>query len=108
MIKIGFGNRLKPKSFGYIPRFYDPVKDELNERLSKYQSTDNEDVSLEKMKGRIQSGIRLKYNGDPTLKKSAEKKSNVRLVYIIIILIMISYVIISSDKITSMLEVFSR
>ena len=32
MIKIGFGKRVKPKSFGFIPRFYDPVKEELKEK----------------------------------------------------------------------------
>jgi len=34
MIKIGFGNRVKPKAFGFVPRYYDPAKEELEESHS--------------------------------------------------------------------------
>ena len=37
MLKIGFGNRAKPKEFGFIPRYYDPVKEELEERIKKFR-----------------------------------------------------------------------
>ncbi|HMR87220.1 MAG TPA: hypothetical protein PKD51_03660 [Saprospiraceae bacterium] len=108
MIKIGFGKRVRPKSFGFIPRFYDPVKEELNERLAKYQETDDASVQVDQLKSRIKSGMRQKFYGDPNVRSSVERQSNIRLLFIIITLFLISYVILKSDRFLSMLDVFTQ
>ena len=108
MIKIGFGKRVKPKSFGFIPRFYDPVKEERNERLAKYQETDNASVQVDQLKNRIKSGIRQKFYGDPNIRSNVERRSNIRLLFIIITLFLISYVILKSDRFLTMLDVFTQ
>ena len=108
MIKIGFGKRVKPKSFGFIPRFYDPVKEELNERLAKYQETDDASVQVEQLKSRIKSGMRQKFYGDPNIRSNVERQSNIRLLFIIITLFLISYVILKSDRFLTMLDVFTQ
>lgn len=108
MIKIGFGKRVRPKSFGFIPRFYDPVKEELNERLAKYQETDDASVQVDQLKSRIKSGLRQKFYGDPNIRSNVERQSNIRLLFIIITLFLISYVILKSDRFLSMLDVFTQ
>lgn len=108
MIKIGFGKRVKPKSFGFIPRFYDPVKEERNERLAKYQETDDASVQVDQLKNRIKSGMRQKFYGDPNIRSNVERRSNIRLLFIIITLFLISYVILKSDRFLSMLDVFTQ
>jgi len=108
MIKIGFGKRVRPKSFGFIPRFYDPVKEELNERLSKFEQTSDASVQVDQMKNRIKSGMRQKFYGDPNLRSSVVRQSNIRLLFIIITLILISYVIMKSDRFLSLLDVFTH
>ena len=108
MIKIGFGKRVKPKSFGFIPRFYDPVKEERNERLAKYQETDDASVQVDQLKSRIKSGLRQKFYGDPNIRSNVERQSNIRLLFIIITLFLISYVILKSDRFLSMLDVFTQ
>lgn len=108
MIKIGFGKRVKPKSFGFIPRFYDPVKEERNERLAKYQETDDASVQVDQLKSRIKSGMRQKFYGDPNIRSNVERRSNIRLLFIIITLFLISYVILKSDRFLSTLDVFTQ
>ncbi len=108
MIKIGFGKRVKPKSFGFIPRFYDPVKEERNERLAKYQETDDASVQVDQVKNRIKSGMRQKFYGDPNIRSNVERRSNIRLLFIIITLFLISYVILKSDRFLTMLDVFTQ
>jgi lipocalin len=108
MIKIGFGKRVRPKSFGFIPRFYDPVKEELNERLAKYKETDDVSVQVDQLKSRIKSGLRQKFYGDPNIRSNVERQSNIRLLFIIITLFLISYVILKSDRFLSMLDVFTQ
>ena len=108
MIKIGFGKRVRPKSFGFIPRFYDPVKEELNERLAKYQETDDVSVQVDQLKSRIKSGLRQKFYGDPNIRSNVERQSNIRLLFIIITLFLISYLILKSNSFLSMLDVFTQ
>ncbi len=37
MLKIGFGRSIKPRSFDYIPRFYDPEKERLQENIKRFE-----------------------------------------------------------------------
>ena len=98
---FGFGKRPQPRKFDFIPRYYDPEKEELENRLSHYKDDMSDE---ERAKHRIRSGLRNKYYGDSKYKSSQVKKSNLRLIYIIIILVFITYMILRSDRLIRMIE----
>lgn len=101
---IGFGKRPKPRKFDFIPRYYDAQKEELQERIGKF----NEELSdEEKAKHRIKAGIRNRYYGDQDYRSAEVKKSNIRLIIIIMVLCFISYLILKSDRLIRILETFS-
>jgi hypothetical protein len=101
MIKFGFGKSIKPRRFDYAPRYYDEVKDELQERLGKYKGNVQEE---DKIKRRIKAGLRQKYNGDNTYRSQEVKKSNVRLLLVFLFLVAISYLLLKSNKISRLIE----
>ena len=98
---FGFGKRPKPRRFDYIPRFYDEAKEELEERMKKYKGDMSEE---EKVKHRISSGLRNKYYGDPAYRSRQVKKSNLRLVYIILILFFVTYLILKSERFLKIID----
>ena len=101
---IGFGKRPKPRRFDYIPRYYDEAKEELQSRLDQYDDS----ISREDMaKRRIRSGLRNKYQADPSFRKGQVNKSNLRLVYIIIILFFVTYLILKSERFVRLIESLS-
>lgn len=101
---MGFlGNNRKPKPFGFIPRFYDEQKEERENRLKALENPDDIDLA----KDRIKSGLRATYRGDASYKKNLTKKANLRLLYIIVILIIVSYFILRSSAITNFMEQIS-
>jgi hypothetical protein len=108
MLKLGFGGKVKPKVFDYKPMHYDPAKEELQEKIKKYRDSDDGTATTENMKNRIKSGLRMKYNGDPTARSKAVKQSNLRLLYIIAMLAFAGYIILSSNKIIALMETFSK
>ena len=103
MAGFSFGKGTTPRKFDYIPRYYDPQKEELKERLAQYK----DEKDQEGMKDRIRSGMRQKYNADSGYRSSQVKKSNLRLLYIIIILIFCSYLILRSDAFFKLIDSFS-
>jgi hypothetical protein len=108
MIKIGFGNRVKPRSFGFVPRYYDPAKEELEERIKKYKQSEDKADHVESMKNRIKTGLRMKHYGDPGVRNSAVRRSNMRLLLIICVLGLAGYVLMSSNKFIALIEAFSK
>ena len=108
MLKIGFGRSIKPRSFDYIPRFYDPEKERLQENLKKFQEGDSPENDLENRKSRIRSGMRMKYNGDVATYSKFKAQSNLRLIMIIMVLGFACYILMSSNKIITLIEAFSK
>jgi len=102
---FSFNKRIKHRTFDYTPRYYDPQKEELKERLAQYEN-DGEGINLEKTKQRIQSGLKSKYRADAGFKKSQTKNSNVRLILIILALFLISILFLRSDGLIKILENF--
>ena len=101
MLKLGFGGKLKPRKFDFIPRYYDEQKEELRNRLGKFKEGTAKE---EEIKHRIKSGFRQKYYGDSNYRQKEARKSNLRLLYIMIVLFFICYLILKSDKITQLME----
>lgn len=101
---FGFNKRAKHRRFDFIPRFYDPVKEELESRLETYK--DQEIDAAELAKKRIQSGLRTKYRVDQNYQSSQRSKSNRTLLYTIIVLSFLTYLLMQSDSIVRLIEKF--
>jgi len=93
---FSFGKRVKNQRFNYIPRHYDPAKEDLEERLRMASEESNTEVS----KLRIRSGLRQRSRGDKDLEKTLKRSANIRLVVIIGMLIAVSYYLLTSEGIT--------
>ena len=71
--------------------------------VANYKEGMNEE---EKAKHRIRAGLRNKYYGDPKYRASQVKKSNLRLISIILILFFVTYLILKSDRLIRIIESF--
>jgi hypothetical protein len=100
-MKFGFGGKIKPRKFDFVPRYYDEIKDNIETRLGK---PDEELGSKERLKERIKFGMRQKYYADKSLRTKEVRKSNIRLLYVFIVLIFVCYMILKSDKITQLFQ----
>jgi len=101
MLRFGFGKRMKPRKFDYIPRFYDEQKDQLDSRIDKYHGDVTEGA---KVKERIKSGLRSQYQGNAEYRSREVKRSNLRLLYIIVTLILVAFLILRTDKISNFIN----
>ena len=88
----------KPQRFEYKPRFYDPEKEELMDRVRNAEQQG--DFSAENMKSRISGGFRRKtggYSTDRQFRSQQVKRSNYRLLIIVAFLIFMGYILFSSN-----------
>lgn len=88
----------KPQRFEYKPRFYDPEKEELMDRIRSAEQ--EEDYSAENVKSRISGGFRRKTGGyatDRQFRSQQVKRSNFRLLIIVAFLSFMGYVLFSSN-----------
>ncbi len=107
MIKFGFGNRAKPRTFDYKPRFYDPAKEELEARIQKYRQPGGAgDETIDQVKLRIRTGLQQKWQKGSI--KTQVRQSNLRLLYIIVILVLLAFLLLSSNKFVALLESFTN
>jgi hypothetical protein len=90
------------QKFDYIPRYYDPRKEELDDIVNSYKNTKDTDQT----KRRIVSGLRSKQRGDSAYKRKHERSANIRLISIIFLLFVVTYLILRSDTILNMMESF--
>ena len=102
MLSFGFGKRPKHKKFDYLPRYYNENKENLSQRISQHSGEVSDE---DKLKQRISSGLRHKYIGNESYRKATVRKSNLRIVYILVVLCIVSYLILTSDRIQRFLEV---
>ncbi len=99
---LKFNKRPKHKRFDYIPRYYDPKKEELDKIVDSYKDMGDADAA----KSRIRSGLRHKYRGDASYKRTQERSANIRLISIIFVLFLVTYLILKSETISRMMESF--
>ena len=88
-----FLHRPKPRTYRYIPRFYDTAKEELEQRLRQHETGKGDDV--EAVKARISSGLRQRSQVDTEYQSRLIRKSNRTLFYTIVLLILITFVLLS-------------
>lgn len=96
--------RPKNQQFKYQPRFYDPVKEEIEQRVGRYKTDGQNDAELAKQ--RIRSGFKNRIPTNNSIVKEQTMKSNIRLVVIIAILILLAFMLLQSEGITKILQSF--
>ncbi len=99
------GRRIRPKIFGFVPRHYDPEKEAIERSVSNYAQTEDK---VELSKDRIKMGLRGGYRGNNALKKAETRKSNFRLFYVLIIIVVATILLLRSRGITEFLEAISK
>ena len=85
-MRLRFFRLSKPSRYDYKPIYYQPEKEELEERVRRAEH----EAELAKMSGDLRTYVtankRMRYQ-----QKRAEKSSNIRLVVIFIVLVAISF-----------------
>ena len=83
----------KHQRYSYKPRFYDPKKEELQERLKTIKEAKN--GNIEAAKSRISIGIRRGYTSNYQTKRKQVLRSNMLLLGVVLFLLALSYVFIT-------------
>jgi len=104
MSLFGFNKRAKHRTFDYIPRFYDKDKEELEKRVQQYSDQEVDPAELAKF--RIKSGLRTKYRVDEGYRSMQKKRSNKTLLYVISILLFLSFLILKTSNFVEVIENF--
>lgn len=97
---IRFNKVPKHQKFNYVPRFWDEAKEDLDARV-RIAKGDKADAEL--AKARIQSGFKRRSRAGST---TASRSSTLRLLAIIAILLMLTYLFLVSTTIQQMIEAF--
>jgi hypothetical protein len=84
----------KHQQWDYKPRYWDPKKEELEERLKRIEEMKSGDA--EAMKTRISGGFRRGFGGgDYSARKSQVMRSNLILLGIIVVLVLLAYLFLT-------------
>ncbi len=85
----------KHQQFEYKTRYWDPQKEELQERLKKIE--ERKTNSVEATKARISSGFRNKgyHHTDSSFRRRQTSRSNLILLAVVVILILLSYMFLT-------------
>lgn len=109
MALMGFFKTPKNQKFDYKPRFWDPKKEALEERLSKYKAENKGDTKA--VKDRLRRGFRGKtgsvgFQETRAIRTKELKRSNKVLLITVIVLALLSYLLfeIYLTEIVNMLE----
>ena len=84
---------LKPQSFNYIPRHYNPMVDDLHQRLKmgKYAETDDALNKKELIKERLRRGMKRNALQSIKSKRKSIFTANLRLLAVLAIIIIVTY-----------------
>jgi cytochrome c-type biogenesis protein CcmH/NrfG len=85
----GFFKKLRHQRFEYIPRYWDPEKEELESRVKAAQGLGDNDP--EAVKRRISNNLRRNYKSRSKSAHASSKKSTIMLLVIIGALVVLSY-----------------
>jgi len=99
-MNIVFFRRPKPKQFNYIPRYYDPVKEAMEERRKELGLLSEGD-SRERLKAEMRRKWRLEGS------ERANRANAIRVIMYLFILFLSVYVFFFTDLIRNLLLVFS-
>ena len=83
----------KHQQYEYKPRFWDPKKEELEDRLKRIEEMQGK--GPEAIKARLSGGFRRGYARDTSSRKKQVMRSNLILLTIIVALVILSYLILA-------------
>ena len=89
---LNFGKRIRNRKFDYIPRHYDKEKEELEQRLGRYKSSQGDP---EVTKERIRGSFRKKHRVKDEYTSRSQKRSNRILMITLVILLVITYIFLT-------------
>jgi hypothetical protein len=90
MAIFNFFRTPKPQQYRYIPRYWDPAKEDLEARLGRYKEDGD---NVEAMKSRISANLRRRGRPDPRYRRRQTKQANIRLLIILVGLIVITWIL---------------
>lgn len=88
-----FGKTVKHQRFNYIPRYYDPEKEEREARIKAAMGMTGNDP--EAMKTRIRSSMRDRHRGSRKPQLTAARRSNIILIVVLLGLIWLTYYVLT-------------
>ena len=83
----------KHQQFKYKPMYYDPQKEELQDRIDSLKELQK--GGIEGTKARITSGIRSGHLQDQAYRQEQIKRSNIKLVMIVVMLLVLGYMLLN-------------
>ena len=83
----------KHQQFEYKPRYWNPDREQLQDRLRQAREATGDDP--EGMKRRISNGMRRNYKADAKLRSQLQKRSNMRLLAVLVILCFMTYLFLN-------------
>ena len=93
MALLRFNKLPKHQKYEYKPRFWNPQKEEMEERFKQIDAVKKGDA--EAMKARLSANFRKGYSNDTRFRSRQVMRSNLILLGIIAILVVLSYLFIS-------------
>ena len=88
----------KHQRYEYKPRYWNPEKEDLQERLKRVEEIKNQDLNPESVKRRISGSFKSGRGWDPgarTARNQALRRSNIRLLLWIVALFYLAYLILT-------------
>ncbi|MEL7022008.1 MAG: hypothetical protein AAGK47_10385 [Bacteroidota bacterium] len=106
MALLNFFKTPRHQRYNYIPRFYDPKKEDLEERLRIMEGVKSGDT--EDIKKRISGGFRASSyaSGASTYRNKQVVRSNIMLIVIVVVLCLLAYLMtnIYLEEIVDLIE----
>lgn len=93
MAIFSFFKSQKPKEFNFKPRYYDAKKERLKEVMARHKESATSDPDA--MKSRITHGFKTRGMTDRSYETNIRKKSNRRLLLVLVTLFVLSYLLLS-------------
>ena len=98
-MKIVFFKRPKPRKFNYKPLYYDPVKEEMEERRKELEGISEGDP-----RARLKAEIRRKWRRNDEERPSTNQ--GIRIIIYLLIIALSVYFIFFTDLIQNMFTIF--
>ena len=92
---LKWGSNIKARKFDYVPRYYDPAKEERDLRIKQLQN-DDEKVATGLSQDRIRAGLRQKYRPQRD-NIGGQRNRAMRLIVIIVALMYVTFLILSAN-----------
>ncbi len=93
---LKWGSNIKARRFDYVPRYYNPAKEERDLRIKQLQNDDG-NVATELSQDRIRAGLRQKYRPQRSDDIGAQRNRAMRLIVIIVVLMYVTFLILSAN-----------